>query len=118
VSIGAEGALRLVGQIATPIAASYVFSVEEACLDTNLKAGAVLVVFGVLNKDSVGSWRLTQAGTFASCGSIDLGAGSYASMGPSLPSNYIGEGPRAYYLVRVGSPWSVLARLEPAAGPS
>jgi hypothetical protein len=117
VSIGAEGALRLVGQIATPIAASYVFSVEEACLDTNLKAGAVLVVFGVLNKDSVGSWRLTQAGTFASCGSIDLGAGSYASMGPSLPSNYIGEVPRAYYLVRVGSPWSVLARLEPTAGP-
>jgi hypothetical protein len=117
VSIGAEGALSLVGQIATPIAAGYVFSVEEACLDTNLKAGAVLVVFGVLNKDSIGSWRLTQAGTSAGCGSIDLGAGSYASMGPSLPSNYAGEAPRAYYLVRVGSPWSALARLEPAAGP-
>ncbi len=114
VRVGAGGKLAIVGELSMPTRAGFVFSVEDACLDTNLEAGAVLVVLATLYDDGAGSWRLAQVGTSASCGAIDLGGGSYESMGPSLPSGYAGEPPRAYYLVRVGTPWSVLARMEVA----
>ncbi len=48
VSIGAEGALGLVGQIATPIAGGYVFTLYEVNAATSLKDGELVIVDGWL----------------------------------------------------------------------
>jgi hypothetical protein len=48
VSIGAEGALSLVGQITTPIAGGYVFTLDEVNAATSLKDGELVIVDGWL----------------------------------------------------------------------
>ncbi|HEX7613363.1 MAG TPA: hypothetical protein VF371_11380, partial [Candidatus Limnocylindrales bacterium] len=47
-SIGAEGALRLVGQITTPMAGGYLFALDAVNASASLKAGDLVVVDGWL----------------------------------------------------------------------
>jgi hypothetical protein len=88
VGIGADGALSLIGQIATSAAGGYVFTLEEVNASTSLKAGDSLIVDG---------WLLEYIVTCDfSATPLPAGCGPYSTIASTASDN----SPATFYVQR------------------
>jgi hypothetical protein len=134
VSIGTEGALRLVGQITTPMAGGYVFTLDAVNASASLKAGDLVVVDGWLVEHVVtcdfGATPLPSAcGPFSeiasmatdnSPASLGVQQGAYQES-TGARGDWTIEGPpvRGLYLVRLENTngGTLLSKIEAVAAP-
>ena len=133
VSIGAEGALRLVGQITTPMAGGYVFTLDAVNASASLKAGDLVVVDGWLVEhvptcdygpplpSACGPFsEIASMATDNSPASLGVQQGAYQES-TGTKGDWTIEGPpvRGLYLVRLENTngGTLLSKIEAVAAP-
>ncbi|HEX7498505.1 MAG TPA: hypothetical protein VF344_08585 [Candidatus Limnocylindrales bacterium] len=134
VSIGTEGALRLVGQITTPMAGGYVFTLDAVNASASLKAGDLVIVGGWLLEhvptcDYFATPLPSACGPFSTIASMATD-NSPASLGvqqgayqrnTGTTGDWTVDGPPVHglFLVQLNSSnaGTLLCRLEPAVLP-